>query len=187
MIIAHVRSFLARHRLVHWALVASFAIGTAALVASRTAELDRRIESWGTSRTVWVAATDLAPGDAAVARATAVPVAVVAPGALDAEPVGQIARREVGAGEMLVEADLGAIDRLVPIGWRHVAIAADEATLPVDPGDRVDVVAAGSVLAADGIVVQVGPAAVVVAVEPVSAPAVAAAALDRTAVLVGHG
>jgi hypothetical protein len=55
------------------------------------------------------------------------------------------------------------------------------------PGDRVEVMAAGVVLASDGVVVAVRPAAVIVAVPAESAAAVAAAAVDRSAVLAAHG
>lgn len=187
MLFAHIRSFLARHRAVHWVIVGSIALATAAILATQSAALERQRRSWGEARTVWVAATDLAPGDPVVTRAVSAPRALVAPSAVVDDPMGLIARRSRGAGEMLVLADVGAADDLVPVGWRLVAVAADDSTLPVTPGARVDVMASGTVLARDGLVIATGPASVTVAVPAAAAPAVAAAALERLAVLAAHG
>jgi hypothetical protein len=65
-----------------------------------------------------------------------------------------------------------------------VAIAADDTTIALVVGDHVDVVAGGSLVATDGIVVEVRAGAATIGVTTVDAPLVAAAALDRTAVVV---
>jgi hypothetical protein len=187
MLLAHLRSFLARHRAVHWALVWGVALATAAIVAAQASSLDRERRAWGEARPVWLASADLAPGDLVIAHAEQAPVALVASTAVTDRPVGLIARRSVSAGEVLVSADVGTDDDLVPAGWRRVAVATDESSLRVRPGDRVDVAASGAVLASDGVVVEVTPAAVTVAVPVVAAPSVAAAALERLAVLIAHG
>ncbi len=183
---AHVRSFLARHRWVHGMLVGSIALATAAILATQSAALERQRRSWGDSRTVWVAADDLAPGDPIVARAVTAPLALVAPTAIVDDPVGSIARRSRGVGEMLVGADVVGTDDIAPPGWRRVAVAADDTTLAVVPGEHVDVTASGTVLTRDGVVVAVGAASVTVAVPAAAAPAVAAAALEGVAVLAAH-
>ncbi len=187
MLLAHLRSFLARHRAVHWTAVGGLALAAAAIVAAQSSALDRERRAWGAARTVWLASADLAPGDPVVAHAEQVPLALVASTAVVGRPDGLIAHRSVSAGEVLVSADVGTDDDLVPAGWRRVAVATDESSLRLRPGDHVDVIASGAVVARDGVVVEVGPAAVTVAVPVDAAPAVAAAALERLAVLIAHG
>lgn len=187
MFLAHIRSFLARHRSMHWALVAAVAVAAGAAVADRSAALDRERRAWGTSATVWVAASDVAAGAPVTARRVEAPLALVPATSTAADPTGAIARRPIAAGEVLTTSAIGDADDLVPPGWRGVAIPADDSTLAVRVGDRVDVVAAGGVLAIDGVVIEVFPANVVVAVAAEAAPAVASAALDRLAVLVLRG
>ena len=110
-----------------------------------------------------------------------------AEGAITAAPTGSIARQHVGPGEILTDNDVvGSMSDTVPVGWRTVAVAADERTLEVSTGDRVDVVADGVVLAADGLVIARQTSTVVVAVPAELAPLVAVAALDGRAVLVGR-
>lgn len=190
MQIAHVRSFLARHRAAHRMLVIVLAGVVAAVLADQSAALERERRAWGDRRTVWVAAVDLVPGDPALVRAVSAPPAVVAPTAVTADPSGSVALRPVSAGEMIVLGDVGDLAELAPADRRRVAVAADETTLAVAIGDVVDVidaVAGGTVVATDAVVVEVTPTAVVVAVASSTAPAVASAALERRAVLAAHG
>lgn len=190
MHIAHVRSFFARHRAARWLLVVVLAAAVAAVLAAQSAALERERRAWGDGRIVWVAAADLAPGDPVLVRAVSAPPAVVAPTAVVDDPSASIALRPVAAGEMVVAGDVGDRGSLAPADRRRVAVAADEATLTVAVGDVVDVidaVAGGTVVATDAIVVEVTPTAVVVAVPATTAPAVAAAALERRAVLAAHG
>ena len=190
MQIAHVRSFLARHRAVHWMLVAVLAGMAAAVLAGQSAALERERRSWSDGRVVWVAASDLAPGDPALVRAVSAPPAIVAPSAVIDDPSGGVALRPVSAGEVLVRSDVGDRSELAPADRRRVAVPADETTLVVAIGDVVDVidaVAGGTVVATAATVVEVGPTAVVVAVPASTAAAVAAAALERRAVLAAHG
>ncbi|MFN6119454.1 MAG: hypothetical protein ACK5CE_07445 [Actinomycetes bacterium] len=187
MILVRLRTFLARHRAVHWTLVASAALAAGALVATRVAAVERERLAWGESVTVWVADAEVAAGGAVAARRTAMPLALVPDGALTVEPAGATALRTVGRGEVLTHRAVGDPRSLVGAARRAVAVPADDTTLPVEVGDRVAVVAAGAVLATGGVVVEVRPTVVVVAVDATDGAAVASASLDRLAVLVRHG
>ena len=187
MLAVHVRSFLARHRAVHVGLVVALALGAGLIVHAQSQQVARLADAWGTPRTAWVAARPLAPGDPIEARSLSVPDVLLPPGAITAAPTGSIARQHVGPGEILTDNDVvGSMSDTVPVGWRTVAVAADERTLEVSTGDRVDVVADGVVLAADGLVIARQTSTVVVAVPAELAPLVAVAALDGRAVLVGR-
>ena len=189
MLAVHIRSYLARHRRVHWCLVAGLALVAGAAVLQHGQRLDRERAAWGSRVEVWVADRTLEPGDTLVGRAVLVPQAVVPSGALTtAPPPGAIAAQRVAAGEVVTAFDVaGGADELVPAGWRSVAVAVDERSLVVEVGDRVDVAADGVLLAPDGRVVAVGDASVAVAVPAEVAAAVAVAALDGRAVLMGRG
>lgn len=189
MLAVRIRSYLVRHRRVHWALVTGLALAVGAIVVHHGRGVDRARAAWGTTSTVWVADGPLEPGEPLAARAIAVPRAVVPLGALDAAPpVGSLAAQHLSAGEIVTAFDVaGGPDELVPAGWRTVAVAVDERSLVVAVGDRVDVAADGAVLASGGRVVSVGPSSVAVAVPADVAAAVAVAALDGRAVLLGRG
>lgn len=60
------------------------------------------------------------------------------------DPAGRVVRREIRAGEIIVERDLAGTGRdgLLP-GERAVAIARSNSPLPVVPGDQVELVAIG--------------------------------------------
>jgi hypothetical protein len=144
-------------------------------------------DAWGERRTVWAADGDIPGGAAVSVRAVEVPVGLVPPSALDAAPSGVVARHGLDAGEILTTSDVATSAELLGDDRRGVAIPADDSTLPVAVGDRIDVVALGRVIAAGGVVTEVRPTVVVVAVDLVAAAEVAAAALDRTASLVRTG
>lgn len=186
MWLARVRSFIARHRAVYWLVVAGLALTVAAVVVSRTRQVEHARDAWGTSIEVWVAAADVSPGAELVAQQRLVPEAMVPDDAVTgAWPAGAVARQWVTIGEVVVAHDVGAGRLpLLPPGERAVAIAADDSTITAVVGDHVDIVAGGVVLAQDGTVVELGPGAAIVAVAADAAPAVAAAALDHTAVIV---
>jgi Flp pilus assembly protein CpaB len=183
---AHIRSFVARHRAVYWGAVATLALVVALALGVQSHRLDRARAAWGRSIAVWVAARDVAPGDVVVAQLRVLPEAALPPSALrGAWPSGAIARQRVAAGEVLVRDDLASTRLpLLGAGHRAVAIAVDDGTPALEPGDHVDVIAAGSVVAADGVVVATGPTTVLVAVEPGAAPAAATAAHEGSAVVV---
>jgi len=148
---------------------------------------------YGSVAGAWVATTALRPGEVVgagdVAREVR-PVGFVPAGAVTGDPVGRRVTAEVAAGEVVVEGRLAGGDRrgaaaLVPEGWRAVAVPAVDAALPVEVGQRVDVVAAtdagdggavGAVVADDGVVVHVGDdGTVTVAVTRSAAPRIVAA------------
>lgn len=167
-------------------LVGAFALTIAAVLVSQSRQVVHARDSWGTSVEVWVAAADTSPGSVIVVERRAVPLAMVPDDAVEgAWPAGVLARQALTAGEIVVAHDVGAGRlSLLPDGWRAVAVLADEGTIPVAVGDHVDVVAAGVVIASAGVVVQAVAGVVVVGVSATDAPAVATAALDRTAVVV---
>ena len=93
--------------------------------------------------------------------------------------------RALHRNEIVTVDDLGASTAaLADDGSRIVAVAADERTIDVVVGDRVDVIAAGVVLAIGGVVTSTSAQQVSVAVAEHVAAAVASAAHDATAVLV---
>ena len=186
MWLAHVRSFIARHRATYWAAVACLALTVALVLVAQSRRLTDARDEWGTSVDVWVAVADTAPGALLQVDRQSMPAAMV-PGAAvtGARPDGAVARQHVSAGEVVVDTDVGAgrLPLLVP-GSRAVAVAADDTTVPLEIGDRVDIVAGGVVLSADAVVVDLGTGVAVIGVPADDAPAVAAASLDRTAVAV---
>lgn len=148
---------------------------------------------YGDHVAVWTATAALDPGDVidlGDVRAERRPAAFVPAGAVDDDPTGRAVAHAVRPGEVLAEHRLADGDRrgvagLVPEGWRAVAVPAVDAELPVEVGQRVDVVAAldpsgtgavGSVVAEDGVVVHVaGGGTVTVAVPAPRASRVVAA------------
>jgi hypothetical protein len=183
VLLVHVRSFLARHRAVHWALVVALATTVGLTVLSKAAALDRERSSWGESQSVWVATGSIQPGAGITARAIELPVAAISTSAVGENPSGLTALHEIADGEVIVAADIQTAD-LLPTGWRAVAIAADEQTIPLTVGDHVDVVADQQLVASGGIVLDVAAAMIVVATPAEDAPTVATAAHNRSAVLV---
>jgi hypothetical protein len=162
------------------------AAATAALLvdlSSASAALGRRV-------TVAVAIAPLAPGDT-VSTATVVlrslPAGAVPATALSAVPIDGTLRQHLAPGEVLTEADLATEGADLPDGWRTIAIPRRGALPPLEPGARVDVIAASVVLAAGAVVVTVADDGVVVAVPAESAPAVATAAAAGEATLAGGG
>lgn len=186
MWLAHVRSFVARHRAVYWSFVVCLMLVVGVTVSTQSRGVVRAREAWGRSIDVWVSRTDTLPGQAINTQRMAMPAAMVPGSAVTAAPpAGSVARQHVADGEIVVSTDIGTGRLpLLPDGWRAVAIAADDTTIALAVGDHVDIVAGGSVVSADGVVVEVQPGAATIGVIEASAPVVAAAALDRTAVVV---
>jgi hypothetical protein len=184
--LARVRSFIARHRAVYWIVVTGLAATVAAVLVAESRQMVHARDEWGTPVDVWVAGADTMPGAVLVVERRVVPMAVVPDDAIvGAWPAAAVARQSLTAGEIVVAHDIGTgrLPLLSP-GRRGVSVPADDSTIALAVGDHVDIVAAGVVLATDGVVVQVGLAAVTIAVPAEASPAVAAASLDRTAVIV---
>jgi Flp pilus assembly protein CpaB len=172
---------------------AVLALACALLVARTVERAEAATSRYGDTAPVWVAQTDLAPGSRIAAGDLAVeerPTAFVPAGAVGEDPAGRQVVERVGAGEVLVEPRLAdgtrrGVAALVPATWRALAVPAIDAALPVEPGQRVDLLAAsddgergpvGRVVAEDGIVVHVADdGTVTVAVRGPDAPHVVAA------------
>lgn len=176
-----------------WVLGLVLAAVTFALVRGAVARAETARARWGTARTVWVARTDLRPGDAldgALARADR-PVALVGDGALDGhEPPPAGARVAVGvlAGDVVRRGHLAGAGAARPAdGRRTVALPRpDGLTLAV--GDRVEVAdAAGATVATAAVVVAVADATVEASVAADDLGAVARALADGRVVLALSG
>lgn len=161
-------------------------LGAGLIVHRQLDALDDARNSWQTTRTVWVATSDLAPGDELRVERREVPAAVAPPSAIDDVPAAAVARQRVAGGEVIVDADVtSAIGpaALAEPGTAVVGIATDSIG-GVAIGVDVQVVAEGVVLADRGRVVATGDQSIFVAVDPHVAAAVAAAAHAHVASLV---
>lgn len=151
--------------------------------------------------TVFVATTDIAPGDpvtTAVVRPLLVPASLVAVTVIIDLPNTAYAQQNIGVGELITSinvADKSSNISIVPAGWRTVAITSPTALPPMSAGDHVDVIANGVVLVANAVVVstagELSPpdsvvfiTHVVIGVPADSAPSVATAAALGDATLV---
>ncbi len=159
-------------------------------------------ERWGTTTAAWTATTDL-PVGAVVGAGDVVldarPVAFVADDAVADDPTGRTVRAPLRRGEVVTGRSVAGADRtgvaaLVPDGWRGVAIPVHDGALPVEPGQHVDVLAAGdpettggwagTVVVAGAVVVHVAEDdTVTVAVPATDAPRVAAALVGAVVTL----
>jgi Flp pilus assembly protein CpaB len=191
------RRRLPRRAIPYWIATLTLAL-TTGLVANgllhRAQEAQAR---WGSTRTVVVSTRALAPGDP-LAGATAVrelPAVALPRGAIPELPAGAVALDPIGAGEVVTTARVGgpaaaAVSGRLPRDTRAVVIPLEAKGLPVRVGDRVDLLASGAgdpafdgpaaaspsgPVASGALVVEVHPAALVVALDPTDAVAVAAA------------
>lgn len=173
------------------ALVLALACGLVVLRATGRAEATA--DRYGRHVTSWVVTSELEPGDVIDRGDVAEerrPASFVPADAVTEDPVGRRATEVLAAGEVVVEHRLAGGDRrgaaaLVPDGWRAVAVPALEAALPVEVGQRVDVLAAldpsgtgavGATVAEDGVVVHVADDdTVTVAVTPSQATRIVSA------------
>jgi hypothetical protein len=182
------RLLLARRPWIYWLTVAVLAATVAAAVASSAADLDRQRNAWGQTVTVFVANTALAPGDpiGGALSATKVPLAMIPDSALRDQPdPGATALQHIAPGEIVVGIDVAAGDgptALLPPGWMAITIDAGEPDV-FRLGDHVAVLAGGAIVAADGVVVRLVAAGVVVGVSAEVGAAVADAAVQHTAVV----
>lgn len=168
---------------------------TCGLLAFRfTERAEAAAARYGHHVAVWTVAAALDPGeviDRGDVRAERRPAAFVPDAAVTHDPTGRLVAAELGPGEVVVDHRLAGGDRrgaagLVPEGWRAVAVPALDAELPVEVGQRVDVVAAldpsgtgavGSVVAEDGVVVHVADDGTATVAVPASRAARVVAAL----------
>jgi hypothetical protein len=183
-----IRRLVARHPSVRWSLVTTLAVAAGALVWDAGADVDDARAAWGRTRTVLVAVEPIAPGDRlhdAVERRQ-VPEPVVADDAPDHLDADAVARQHVGAGEIIGAADVApGVGRTALLQHGDAAVAIAEAVPSgARPGERVEVVVGGVVIAGDATVLAVEADTVLVAVAVGDAPEVAAATLDGSAALV---
>jgi hypothetical protein len=178
-----VRRLLVRRPWIHWSIVVACALATAATVLDRVERIDEARQRWGTTRTVLVAARDIAPGDPLVVVARELPAAMVTESALDAEradDAAAVARQHIAEGEIVTVVDVGRHDRsgplgLAPDGWLAVPIVESPAS-GAAIGDRVQLAGDGMVIAGEAIVVGYHDDVTLVAVPADVAPLVPAAA-----------
>lgn len=173
---------LARHR------SAAAALGAAAALAVASLQVDADRRAWGTMAEAVVVRQPVAAGSVVDAADVAVeprPQGVVPHGAateVDAV-VGSATRTALVPGEVVVAERLAGrgmagTAAVVPAGRRALAVPHDLAALPLQIGDRVDLVGGGApwgggLLAQRAVVVGVGDAGVVVAVTDEEVVAVA--------------
>ncbi len=170
-VLPRVRLELARRPWLYWLFAGTCAAFAWATVAGAQSAADRAHRQWGSTRTVYVTATDVAAGepltvvrgDYPSAMVPAAAVAEVAPGALAAHPLAE--------GEILTVADLAG-GTTAPPRWSVFAISSAESPALV-PGDDVGVFGQGARWC-DGIVTAVASDIVEVAVPPSCAEAVSA-------------
>ena len=173
------------------ALVLAIACGL--IVLRTTGRAQAAADRYGHRTVAWVVTSGLEPGDVVGADDVtdeARPASFLPAGAVTEAPTGRRVTHLLEPGEIVVEHRLAGGDRrgaaaLVPEGWRAIAVPALEAALPVEVGQRVDVLAAfdtagtgatGSTVAEDGVVVHVADdGTVTVAVTPSQAARVVAA------------
>jgi hypothetical protein len=182
---ARMRFVLARRPWIYWTIVALLAAGAAAIVHAELTAIGERRDAWGTTRRVLVADGDLEPGAPFRVREVTLPAAAVPPSALDELPAHATLRQRVADGEVLVAVDV--------VRATGPAARADDGTVVValvDPlmrgvrsGERVQVAAAGQVIADDATVVDIVDDVAFVAVPPDDAARVADAAQTNSASL----
>jgi Flp pilus assembly protein CpaB len=194
-------------RRARWAAAAVLAVAAVGLVTSATSRAHATLAGYGHLERVAVTTHRLDPG--AVVGSGDVTWRELPPAAIAAEastdsPVGRTVVAPMAAGEVvsrlrLAPDGLGPLAALVPAGDRAVAIPLRPSSLPLQPGDRVDVVAprpaaadrdggagrggGATVVARAAPVLRVQSDSVVVAVPQGEREAVAAALAQGTPVL----
>lgn len=173
---------LLRRPIPWWVAAALLTVVTVATVGRLTSAAAAERDRWGESRAVVVAVGDHDAGDRLRAELRSVPAAVVPAGALDAVPTSATVVVDIAAGEIVLGArlapeGLSAVAARLPADSRGVAVPHGMAPLPVEVGDRVDVLASyesdTEVVTRDAIVVAVDEDAVTVAVDASEAADVA--------------
>ena len=186
-ITTRVRRLTARHPRLRWLPVITAAIAVLLSSAAHHRRVDAERRAWGETVPVWVATSDIAPGDSITVERRQIPVALTPDDVIIAEaaPPDAVARQRLGAGRIVTGVDLAAgsgSDALIPVGWRGVPV--DEVTASgAAVGDRVDVVSDGMVLAAAALVTGRDGGVVTVAVPADAAPLVALANQSGVALL----
>jgi Flp pilus assembly protein CpaB len=190
------RRRLRRHPVPYWLAAIALIALTVSTVAHVTDAAAAERARWGSLRPVLVAGRDLRPGDRVRgAHVRMVPAALVPRGALT-HTTGATVVSWIGAGEVVLArrvtpAGLSATASRLPPGTRGIAVPVGQAPLPVEVGDRVDVVAAfdtdAVTIAVGAVVVAEDESAVTVAVDRDDAADVAYAVTAAAVTLVLSG
>ena len=116
----------------------------------------------------------LTPADV---RTTRRPAAAVPDAEPAVDPQGRTARVDLVPGEVVLATRLGprGLAAVLPAGARALAVPRAAGTPPLEPGQRVDLLAAGEVVVAGASVLAVEESGTTVAVPEASAPGVAEA------------
>jgi Flp pilus assembly protein CpaB len=166
--------------LAYWTATLLVASAVAYAVYGVVVSAEAARSAYGASAPVLVARHDIEPGTALDETNTEVrelPLALVADGVLHALPAETTVSAALMAGEpvhrqRVGRAGEGPVASVLPDGTSGLAIPRDETSLPLQPGDRVDVVAAvttvggatARVVTAGATVAFVAERAVVVAI-----------------------
>ena len=129
---------------------------------------------------VAVAARPVPAGSALAAadvRTAHLPAAALPDAPLERRPVGLTARVDLVPGEVLLAARLGprGLAALLPTGGRALAVPRAAGTPPLEPGQRVDLLAGGGAVVTAASVLAVDDSGTTVAVPEASAGVVAGA------------
>lgn len=199
----HIRRSL-RQPIPFWIAAVVLTALTATTVGHLTGAAAAERDRWGERRGAVVALHDLEPGAAIGAGDTEVrllPAGLLPRGAATTPVTGMVVAAFVGKGEVvltrrLAPAGLSAIAALLPPGSRGVAVPQGPAPLPVEVGDRVDVLATFDpsttdqptfAVATGAVVIAVSDDAVTVAVDEAEAAKVAFAVTSAAVTLVLTG
>ena len=170
-VLPRVRLELARRPWLYWLFAGTCAAFAWAAVAGAQSAADRARQQWGTSRTVYVAAHTLAPGEPLAVVRREYPSAMVPQAAIAEAPEGAVVAHPLAHGEIVTANDLAG-DTSAPPNWSVFAVDATGAPALV-AGDAVGVFGQGA-LWCDGVVTAVTTDLVEVAVPPSCAEAVSA-------------
>lgn len=171
-----VRRILVRRPWIYWSLAVVAALAASASMLGHADSIDAARNSWGETRTVWVATVDHAPGDPLTVTARDVPTAMLADSAA-IDVAGFTARQQISTGEVVDAVDLVAAtgpQAMTPAGWLAVPIIESPPS-GASIGDRIHIVSDGFVITTDGLVVGQLDDVTLVAVPADVAPSVPAA------------
>lgn len=181
------RTLLARRPWIYWLVVIGVAGLVAVAVTDALAEVRDERDSWGETTTVHVAVAEIRPGDviAALVETRSVPLAMVPASAVRTLDADTTARQQIASGEIVVDVDVSPMPgplALLPNGWLAVSVD-DIGSASFTVGDHAVVLAAGSMIAPEAVIVAVAADATVIGVPAGVAPAVAEMIAQRLAVI----
>ena len=174
----NLRLVLARRPWIRWLAVGMVASAAGVSVHAQLQSLDAARAQWTDRQRVPVATTAVSAGDVLIWEWRSVP-SVVVPDDVASEIVdGGVARQRVGAGEIIVDADLtiGAGPAAGAASGSIVVAVSDPLVADPPVGLDVAIYADGLVLADEARIAQVDASVVYVEVPAAAAPMVAAAA-----------